>query len=291
LPVNLVAAALNQAGTEEQRSHVLPRLLSGEMIASWCMAEPQSSFGLSGMEMRAIPSGAGFLLHGVKSPVEAANSADAFLVTAIGDRGPIQLLVPASTPGISIRPLECLDLVRRFSEVNFDAVHLPGSAAVQHDSVIDALEQQLQIAAVLQCAEMIGAADRVFEFTLEYMSNRYSFGRSLASYQALKHRVADMKTWLEASKGTTEVAASSCERFQIDAPMLASVAKAWVGSVVPEIIQECVQLQGGIGVTWEHDLHLYLRRATLDRSLHGTPSDHRERIASFLVDRNEEWST
>jgi alkylation response protein AidB-like acyl-CoA dehydrogenase len=286
MSINLVAGAISSAGTEQQRTEILVDLMSGEKIASWCVAEPQSSYGASGVHLRAEQSGSTLALHGVKSPVEAANSANLFLVTARLDGELIQVLVPADAPGVYVETLGCIDLVRRFGEVRFDGVSVPLTAVIPHPNVTRALEGQLQIAAILGCAEMTGVADHVFQFTLDYLFHRYSFGRSLASYQALKHRVADMKTFLEACKGTTEAAARSCEAREDQADMLTSVAKAWVSDVVPELIQECVQLHGGIGVTWEHDLHLYLRRVTVDRSLNGTPTDHRERIASYLVDES-----
>ncbi|MCU1659913.1 MAG: acyl-CoA dehydrogenase domain protein, partial [Pseudonocardiales bacterium] len=112
--------------------------------------------------------------------------------------------------------------------------------------------------------------------------DRYSFGRPLASYQALKHRVADMKMWLEASHGTTAAAARAVQDRGPEAAELVSVAKSYVGQRATDIIQDCVQMHGGIGVTWEHDIHLYLRRATVDRVTWGTPAEHRERLATIL---------
>ena len=107
--------------------------------------------------------------------------------------------------------------------------------------------------------------------TLEYLGDRYSFGRPLSSYQALKHRIADDKMHLEACHATVTAAAQAVGAGAPEAGELASVAKAWVGPHATELIQDCVQLHGGIGVTWEHDLHLYLRRATVDRATYGTP--------------------
>ena len=121
----------------------------------------------------------------------------------------------------------------------------------------------------------------MFEFTVQWAFDRYSFGRPLASYQALKHRFADMRLWLEASFATAAAAARRPRRGP-DAAELASVAKAYIGERATDLIQDCVQLHGGIGVTWEHDLHLYLRRATVDRVLWGPPAEHRRLIADFL---------
>ena len=127
------------------------------------------------------------------------------------------------------------------------------------------VERQLRTAAVLQCAEMAGVIGRVLEFTIEYAFDRYSFGRPLASYQALKHRFADMKLWVEASYATADAAAHAVDADSPSAAELVSVAKAYIGERAPAIIQDCVQLHGGIGTTWDHDIHLYLRRVIVDQ--------------------------
>jgi len=196
----------------------------------------------------------------------------------------IQVIVPAGSPGVSITPLGGLDLVRRFAEVRLDSVAVDAGAVVgEESSTAAAVEHQLQVAVVLQCAELVGAAERMFEVTLEYLGDRYSFGRPLSSYQALKHRVADDKMWLEACHATAPAAARAVATRSADAAELVSVAKAWIARHATELIQDCVQLHGGIGITWEHDLHLYLRRATVDRVTYGTPEDHAERIATGLL--------
>jgi alkylation response protein AidB-like acyl-CoA dehydrogenase len=144
------------------------------------------------------------------------------------------------------------------------------------------IERLLQFALIMQCAEMVGAIDQVFTFTLEYSFDRFSFGRALASYQALKHRFADMKLWLEASHATSGAAARAVQAGADNAAELVSVAKSYIGDHGPALLQDCVQMHGGIGVTWDHDLHLYIRRVTQDRVLFGAPSDHRERIATLI---------
>jgi alkylation response protein AidB-like acyl-CoA dehydrogenase len=129
--------------------------------------------------------------------------------------------------------------------------------------------------------------DRVFTMTVEYLGDRYSFGRPLSSYQALKHRLADQKMWLEASHAITTGAARAVAAGADDAAQLVSAAKTWVGPHATELVQDGIQLHGGIGVTWEHDLHLYLRRVTVNRATYGTPEDHAERIAASVLDVSE----
>ena len=123
----------------------------------------------------------------------------------------------------------------------------------------------------------------LFPYTTLFRSHdRFTFGRPLASYQALKHRFADMRMWLEAMQATTGAAARAVQEQRADAAELASVAKAYVGQRATDIVQDCVQMHGGIGITWDHDIHLYLRRVTLDRVMWGTPSDHRRRVADLI---------
>jgi alkylation response protein AidB-like acyl-CoA dehydrogenase len=284
LPTNLVALALATGGTPEQRAEVLPALVAGESVAAWAFKEPGRGWRAADVELEARPDGkdgqgGGFVLSGTKTMVEAAPTAERFLVTArVGD-GLAQFLLPRDAAGLTVTPLDGLDFVRRFGRLDLDGVAVPASARVGAADATDAVERLARVGATLESAQMAGAAARVLDFTVEYAFDRYSFGRQLASYQALKHRFADMKLWLEAAHGTIEGAARALDGDEPDAARLVSAAKAWTGDRVPELVQDCVQMHGGIGVTWEHDIHLYLRRVTLGRSLYGTPDEHRERLA------------
>lgn len=270
-PVNVVAGVLGRAGSAAQRAGVLPGLVSGEKVAAWCGARP----------VTGRPDGDGFVLSGACSPVEAGAQADHLLVAVEHGGRRSQVLVAAGTPGLEVTPLSGLDLVRRYAEVRFDDVAVPADAIVGAvGGADDDIEHALQVACVLQCAETAGIVDKVFALTLEYLGDRYSFGRALASYQALKHRIADDKVVLESCHGIATAAARAVATDQPDAGDLVSAAKAWIGPRATEMIQDCVQLHGGIGVTWEHDLHLYLRRATVNRATHGTPEDHADRVAA-----------
>ncbi|HEX3566403.1 MAG TPA: acyl-CoA dehydrogenase family protein [Acidimicrobiales bacterium] len=283
LPTNVVAAALSQPGAAGQHDDVVAGLLSGETIATWAVAEPGGSWSPAEAQLRAEPGDGGFVLHGAKTAVEAASQADYFLVSARTGEGLTQFLVSADTPGISVAALESLDLVRRFGRVTFDNVAVPASAVVgEVGGAAPSIERLLQFALIMQCAEMVGAIDQVFTFTLEYSFDRFSFGRALASYQALKHRFADMKLWLEASHASSGAAARAVQAGADNAAELVSVAKSYIGDHGPALLQDCVQMHGGIGVTWDHDLHLYIRRVTQDRVLFGAPPDHRERIATLI---------
>jgi alkylation response protein AidB-like acyl-CoA dehydrogenase len=286
---NVVASAVAASGTPELRAEVLPGIVAGTVIGAWCIAGPGGGWDARGVAVSAARDGDAVVLDGISTPVEAAGQADELLVTARTDGGLTQCLVAADAAGVHVEPLDGVDLVRRFAAVHLDGVHVdPGRVVGEAGGAAEAVEQQLHLTIALQCAETVGALDRVIELTLEYLADRSSFGRPLASYQAIKHRFADMKMWLEGSHGVTELAVQAVQDDDPETAEIVSAAAAYLGDHASEILQECTQLHGGIGVTWEHDLHLYLRRVTLYRNLFGTPAQHRERIAARLLTRDPE---
>jgi alkylation response protein AidB-like acyl-CoA dehydrogenase len=280
---NVVAAALSEAANVADHAEVIAALMAGEAVASWAVYEPRRGWSPMTPTVQATRDGSGYVLSGVKDRVDCGDQADYFLVTAAGPDGLAQFIVPAAAPGVTVTAEQSLDLVRRYARVDMDGVELPAASAVSPAGTVEAaVNRQVQIAVALQCAETAGVIQRVFEFTVQWAFDRYSFGRPLASYQALKHRFADMKLWLEACQATASAAAHATARQAEEADELASVAKSYVGQRATDIIQDCVQMHGGIGVTWEHDIHLYLRRATVNRAMFGTPSEHRRRLADIL---------
>ena len=290
LPVNVVAETIARSGSAEQQGG-LEGVLAGETILAWCFNELGGNWTPEGVSLQATEAADGFTLNGVKTAVEAGGQADFLLVTATTGTDLTQFLIPADLPGVTITAQSSLDLARRFAEVRFENVGVDASAVVGTVGGAQAdVERQCIVATMLQCAETTGAVARVFEFTVEYAFDRHSFGRPLASYQALKHRFADMKLWLEASHATAD-GAGLAVAIDVDAARTVSVAKAYIGDKSVDIIQDCVQLHGGIGVTWEHDIHLYLRRATVNRGLFGTPNDHRERLAALVGIKRKDETT
>ncbi|MHB8463715.1 MAG: acyl-CoA dehydrogenase family protein [Acidimicrobiales bacterium] len=282
---NVVAAALSAAGNDAHAA-VIGDLLSGASIASWGFGEPRPNGGVGTSALDIRVQGTEFTLNGVKRPVESAGQARHLLVTGRTGEGLTQLLVPADAAGVSIAPMRTVDLTRRFSVVTFDDVRVPADALVgEVGRADDQVEHQLQLALVMLSAEAVGAMQTAFDMTVEWAFDRYTFGRPLASYQALKHRLADMKGWLEASHAISDAAAEAVASGSPDAAELVSVAKAFIGEYGSELMHECVQMHGGIGVTFEHDLHLVLRRHTVNRALYGTPAEHRQRIADLLEER------
>lgn len=283
IATNLVAAALNDSGSH---ADVLAGLLDGSVIATWCVAETGRSLLDPALEIR--PDGDDFVINGTKRAVEAAPQAGHLLVTGRTDNGVTQVLVPADTAGVTVTAMRSVDLTRRFGAVSFDDVRVPRDALVgEAGAAGKQVEHQLHLALALVNAESVGAMQKAFDMTVEWGFDRYSFGRPLVSYQALKHRFADMKSWLEAGHAIADEAAEALGTGDDRAPMLLSAGKAFIGDYGGELIQDCVQLHGGLGVTFEHDVHLYLRRQTVNRALYGTPSDHRQRLADLGQQRDE----
>jgi alkylation response protein AidB-like acyl-CoA dehydrogenase len=281
----VVAAALAEHGSTEQQDRVLPGLLSGASMATWAFCEPHLRWDAGAVACTATVDGADVVLDGIKAYVEAAGVVDHFLVTARTGEDLSQVLVPAGAEGVQVSPGRSIDMTRRFGSLRLNSVRLPASAVVgAPGEAAPAVGRQLSIALCLQCAEMCGVADRVLEMTLEYGRDRFAFGRPIVSFQALKHRIADMTVRLEGSRAVTDALAAAIDSRADTALRLASVAKAYVGAACLDIVDDCVQITGGIGVTWEHDIHLYNRRAVVDRAVFGTPEEHREKILGFLLD-------
>ena len=281
LPTNVVAETIGRSGSATQQA-LLADVVAGELILAWAFCEPEGSWSPDDVQLTATGTADGYSLMGTKTAVEAGAQADHILVSARTPEGLTQFLIPASTPGLVVTPQESLDLGRRFAAIRFDSIEVSAETVVGTVGGAAAdIDRQLMMAMMIQSFDSAGAAARVFEFTVEYAFDRYSFGRPLASYQALKHRFADMKLWLEAGHAVSDGAADALADG-VETAHRVLAASAWVGDHAVEIMHDCVQMHGGIGVTWEHDIHLYLRRATVNRGLFGTPTELRDRLGAVL---------
>jgi alkylation response protein AidB-like acyl-CoA dehydrogenase len=323
VPSALVVGLLARAASTSVADRWVPAVVDGHAVASWALAEA-GSWDRGGVTVRAEAVPGGWRLFGTKHPVEAACQADVLVVTARCDDGTVvDLVVPADSPRLQRMPVPSLDLVRRYGTVTFDGTPVDAEAVLGRWAVAgarggaearqpgptaqggsaasaDAAAREgpagwddtadLFVAAwvVLQCAEMVGATGAMLERTVDYAFDRVSFGRPLASYQALKHRFADLVVAVEGAAAVTTAAARAVDAALTgDGPRrqaveLAHAAKVHAGEQLPLVLQDCVQLHGGIGVTWDHDLHLALRRVVQDRALVGTPAEHAEAIAVGL---------
>ncbi|MBC9734433.1 acyl-CoA dehydrogenase family protein [Nocardioides marmotae] len=284
---NAVLAGLVRAGGAHSpvSDATLAAIVVGETTVTWAAGDGGPAWRPFETPVRITRTKDGLRLDGECPLVELAGPTDLLLVSAMRVDGPALVLVPAHTAGVSVEPVWGLDLSRRWARVVLDGVQLPVTALVAAGPEAEQLvEHQLRVLAALQCADTCGVLDTVFEMTREWVDHRWSFGRPLASYQALKHRLADVRTLLEACRATTEAALDAIDADAPDAGELVSVASAFVGEHAPGMVQECVQLHGGIGVTWEHDLHVHLRRVVTNAAAYGSPTDHRRRLADVVTE-------
>ena len=278
IPMNVVASALVAHGSERLRGEVLPGIVAGEVVATWAFAAIDGGAD-AGAGVEVVRDGAGLRLTGGRGFVQEAVSADHLLVTGTLDGGPVQVLVPAGATGVAVRPLSGLDLSRRFAHVDLDGVAVGADALLGGGA--GALEAQLQVAVALLVAETVGAMDALFDMTVAYAKDRIAFGRPVGSFQSIKHILADQALFLESSKAVAVAAATAVATGDPAAAEVVSMAAAYVGDQGHDLAQECLQVHGGIGYTWEHDLHLLMRRIRSNAALYGEPSWHRERVCAF----------
>jgi len=278
---NVVAYVLARAGSDQSRDEILPGLLSGEASASWATAAAGGIGGRldAGVGARVLDDG-GLELTGTTSAVQDVDASSWLLVTCATGDGPTQAIVAAAAPGVTVIELDSLDITRRFADVRFGAVRVaPTSVVGTPGSAEGLITRQLAVACTLLAAETVGAMDHDFEMTLQYAKDRIAFGRPIGSFQGVKHQLADTSLALEMSKSLALAAARTVgDEDDGHGPAAASMAKSYIGDAGIALVQTCFQIFGGIGYTWEHDQHLYLRRITTDAGLFGDPTWHREHL-------------
>lgn len=279
----VVAYAISASASEDQQAKYLPSMLTGDVLAAWCFAAPGPRGGTEPTGLTVKREKNAYVLDGVAACVQDAEKADLLLVTATDEAGRIsQFLVPYDAMGVTLSVHDPLDSGRGLADVLFNSVAVSEDALLgEYGAAAQDFERQLQVALVLHSAETIGVTDRALEFTLDYVKQRYAFGRPIGSFQALKHRLANHAMQLEGGKAAVAHAANAFQAGADDAAIAASVAKAQSGKFGTEIVRDCLHMHGGIGMTWEHDIHFYLRRAVSNEALWGSPSVHYERLCQL----------
>jgi alkylation response protein AidB-like acyl-CoA dehydrogenase len=287
--VLLGGLAIREAGSDAQKKAWLSRISSGEARATLAWMEPSAELGAGGITLQAANKGGGFILNGTKLFVHDAHTADAIVVAARTSSGQnpedgVSLfLVSKDTPGLSVTLLPTMDQTRKLCEVGFKDVVLGAEALMgQAGSGWAPLARVIDRATVALCAEMCGGAQKVLEMTVEYAKIRQAFGRPIGSYQGVKHKAADMLVDVENSKSITYYAAWAMDEGVPEGPLAVSMAKAYVSDAYRRVAGAGIQLHGGIGFTWEHDLHLYFKRAKGSEFTFGDATWHRERVAQLV---------
>ena len=286
--VLLGGLAVLEAGSDAQKKEWLPRIAAGDRRVALAWMEPSAQLGPAGVTLTALEKAGKYTLSGTKLFVHDAHTADALVVAArtrpgAGADGVSLFLVPKGTRGLEVTLLPTMDQTRKLCEVACADV------TVGPDALLGAagagwapLARVLDRATVALCAEMCGGAQKVLDMTVEYAKIRQAFGRPIGSYQGVKHRAADMLVDVENSKSITYYAAWALDEGSPEAPLAVSMAKAYVSDAFRRVAAAGIQLHGGIGFTWEHDLHLYFKRAKGSEFTFSDATYHRERVAQLV---------
>jgi alkylation response protein AidB-like acyl-CoA dehydrogenase len=286
--VVLGGGVLLESGSEAQKKAWLPRLASGEARVALAWMEPAAALGPEGVALEARQQGRRWALSGTKLFVQDAHVADAIVIaartgTGAAGEGVTLFVVPRDAEGLAVKLLPTMDQTRKLCEVTLRGVGVDGDAVLgEVGRGWPTVARVLERATVALCAEMCGGAQKVLEMTVEYAKIRHAFGRPIGSYQGVKHRCADMLVDVENSKSLTYYAAWAMDEGAPDAALAVSMAKAYVSDAYRRVAGAAVQLHGGIGFTWEHDLHLYFKRAKGSEFAFGDATYHRERVAQLV---------
>ena len=276
----LATSALVHAGDEATQARYLPGLADGSVIGTLAVTEESGSWRAEDTATRAEADGTGgFILTGEKLFVLDGAVADLLLVLARTDAGPGLFAVAAGAPGLAREPMATLDATRKQARITLAATP---AVPVARGEDAAALETALDVAAAALAAEQAGGARRVLEMAVEYAKVREQFGRPIGSYQAIKHKCADMLLEVESATSAAYAAGWAVDARSPEVGVLASLAKAYCSEAYYRCAAENIQVHGGIGFTWEHPAHLYFKRATSTQVLLGSPTYHRELLATRL---------
>jgi alkylation response protein AidB-like acyl-CoA dehydrogenase len=275
----LASTAILKAGTDDQKREVLPSIASGDVIATLAAYESAHDGDPQTDLTALLPDGDGFTLSGVKRYVTDAPNAALIVTTAATDDGTVLVVVDADAEGVTVTPTRSLDATRPLGEVRFDDVKIDSSRVMSGGDV--AARAALDVGAVALAQEQVGGAERCLEASVEYAKTRFQFGRAIGSFQAVKHRCADMLVAVEHAKSAAWHAARTledAEESRISVPLARSVCS----DAYLLCAGDNIQIHGGIGFTWEHDAHLYFKRAKSTSLLLGSVALYRDRLADAV---------
>ena len=285
--MGLAVPALLEAGSDSQKREVLPRIAAGDARATVALTEPSGRWDSEGVTMSAQRSGDGWRLDGVKLFVPDAEVADYTIVAARtrsgSDEGVTLFLLSGRPAGVRVSPLKTMDMTRRWYELRFDGLQLPSEAVMGAvDRGWAPLRRALDWAEAALCAEMVGGAQHVLDASVEYAKTRHQFGKPIGIYQAVSHKLADMLLETESARSATYYASWAVDADAPDRSLAASMAKAYTSDAYRRAAGNGIQVHGGIGFTWEHDMHLYFKRAKASEVTLGDATYHRELVAQAL---------
>jgi alkylation response protein AidB-like acyl-CoA dehydrogenase len=276
----LAANALLLSGDDAAGKEFLPGIAAGATIATLAFAGDDGRWSDLGAGVRATTAGDGHALAGVTSFVLDGLVADLLLVVATTDAGPSLFAVAGDAAGLARTPLFTMDQTRKLARVELDAT--PGRLVGTEGDAASVVERTLQLAAVGLAHEQVGGAQRCLEMATQYAKDRIQFGRPIGSFQAVKHKCADMLVHVELARSAAYYAAWCAATQDDDLPVAAALAKSYCSEAYFSVAAENIQVHGGIGFTWEHPAHLYFKRAKSSQLLFGDPRYHRKLLARHV---------
>jgi alkylation response protein AidB-like acyl-CoA dehydrogenase len=283
----MFAEAIKRAGTDAQRSALLPKIAAGNLIATVAYLEPSAVWSADGITMAARPDGSGYVLDGTKLFVNDAHVADWILLAVrtgeAAERGITLFALESKRAGISMTRLNTMDQTRKLAEVRFTGVKVERSDAVgELGSGWDTLSQIIDRGKVMLAGEMVGGAQKVLEMAVDYAKVRVRFGRPIGSFQAVQHKCANMMIDVEGAKSAVYYASWAVSNEVPEGSLAAAVAKAAASDAFRRVSAEGIQVHGGIGFTWDHDMHLYFKRAKSSEFTFGDANWNRELVAQGI---------
>jgi alkylation response protein AidB-like acyl-CoA dehydrogenase len=278
--VALAANALALVGSEADQAAYLPGIASGDTIATLALTDDRGDWDLATTSTTATRSGDGWVVNGVRSFVTDGNVASLILVPAMTEKGLSLFAVKGDATGVARESLPTMDQTRKQSRIELSDA--PAALIGVEGEALGGLETTMQIAEAALAAEQVGGAQRVLNNAVEYAKNRVQFGRPIGSFQAIKHKCADMLLDVESAKSAAYYAAWAAQERNDELPIAASLAKSFCSEAYFHCAAENIQIHGGIGFTWEHHAHLYFKRAKSSELFLGDPAYHRELLAQRL---------
>ena len=278
--VVLAANTLIHSGDEAAKKQYLPGIASGETIATLAFTEPSGKWDQAGITLPATKSGDGYTLTGTKMFVIDGNTAGLIIVAARTENGVSLFAVDGDAAGLTRTNLSTMDQTRKQSKLEF--ANTPATLIGAEGKGWDVIGTVLDLAAVGLAAEQVGGAQKVLEMAVEYAKVRVQFGRPIGSFQAIKHKCADMLLEVESAKSAAYYGMWCASEMNDELPSVASLAKAYCSEAYFHATAENIQIHGGIGFTWEHPAHLYFKRAKSSELLFGDPTYHRELLAQRI---------